>query len=571
MAVTKTASHTLSSGWVIFSVILTLLWFLPLDYRFLVKPDEGRYAEIAREMFVSGDWITPHLNGIKYFEKPAFQYWMTALFYSLFGVNEWTARLWSALSAFGTIWVMYFATARLFTVEIAKISCYILVGSPLFIAIGHINTLDMGVSFFMTIGLFAFLLSQSEKTPEPEKKYWLWLVWIVMGCAVLSKGLIGLVLPGFVLVVYMLLKRDFQLLLRLELIRGLGLFFLVTVPWFVLVSLKNPEFPHFFFIHEHFERFFTKVHRREGAWWYFFPILALGFLPWLMTLLDVFRLKISSLKETLTTRQFDPVLFLILWSVLIFFFFSISGSKLPSYILPIFPSLAVLTALKIEQYTWKKFAGIITLPLMISVIGLLVVNQYLPAQGRSPFEQNLYQDYSPWLVAACISFGLGGLQSLLCFYRQNKERAFIGLSLFVLIGVSCILQGHNSLAPLKSTYFLVEKIKPYYDLKQDETTPFFAVRTYEQTLPYYLGRTLTLVEFADEMAFGIKQEPQKWVPTLHAFKTIWLNQTRAFALLKPEEYAAFRKDNLPMNLIYQDDDRIIVTRHALTLLSQNVE
>ena len=157
----------------------------------------------------------------------------------------------------------------------------------------------------------------------------------------------------------------------------------------------------------------------------------------------------------------------------------------------------------------------------------------------------------------------------LCFYRQNKERALIGLSLLMLTSVSLILQGHNSLAPLKSTYFLVEKIKPYYDLNQDKTTPFFAVRTYEQTLPYYLGRTLTLVEFADEMAFGVQQEPHKWLPTIQKFKTVWLNETRAFALLTPTEYAQFQKENLPMSLIYQDDDRIIVTRQALTMLSKN--
>src|SRR5688572_27076256 len=121
----------------------TILWFGTLDYRKLVKPDEGRYAEIAREMAISGDWITPRLNGIKYFEKPPLQYWVTATAFKLFGVNEWTARLWTALSGFLTVLVVWWAGRRLYDAEVGLYAGAVLFSSIYFHLLGHVSTLDM--------------------------------------------------------------------------------------------------------------------------------------------------------------------------------------------------------------------------------------------------------------------------------------------------------------------------------------------------------------------------------------------------------------------------------------------
>ena len=243
-----------------------IVWFCNLGYRSLVRPDEGRYAEIAREMAVTGDWVTPRLNGIKYFEKPPLQYWATAAAYNAFGEHEWTARLWSALTGFFGVLMVGFAGMRLFGRRAGFFSALVLASSVLYAAIGHINTLDMGVTFCLTLGLLGFLLAQQGEQRTPETRLWMWLAWAAMGLAFLSKGLIGLVLPGATMVAYALIQRDLSFLKRLDPFAGVAIMLAIALPWIAAVSIANPEFPHFFFIHEHLERFLTRVHHRTAPW-----------------------------------------------------------------------------------------------------------------------------------------------------------------------------------------------------------------------------------------------------------------------------------------------------------------
>ena len=145
-----------------------IVWFCNLDYRHLVRPDEGRYAEISREMLANSDWITPRLNGIKYFEKPPLQYWMTATAYWLFGESEWTARLWTALTGFAGIVITGLAGARLFGRTAGFNAAVVLAGSFLYVGIGHVNTLDMGVTFWLSSALFGFLLAQDPQSTRAQ-------------------------------------------------------------------------------------------------------------------------------------------------------------------------------------------------------------------------------------------------------------------------------------------------------------------------------------------------------------------------------------------------------------------
>ena len=145
-----------------------VVWFGTLDYRKLIKPDEGRYAEIAREMAVSGDWITPRLNGIKYFEKPPLQYWATAAAFNLFGQDEWTARLWPGITGFLGVLLALYTGTKLFGPAAGGLAAMVLGTSLLYLFIGHINTLDMGVAFFLEAALCAFLLAQSSRRASPE-------------------------------------------------------------------------------------------------------------------------------------------------------------------------------------------------------------------------------------------------------------------------------------------------------------------------------------------------------------------------------------------------------------------
>jgi len=172
------------------------VWFCGLADRALGEPDEGRYAEVAREMLVSHDWITPQLNGFNFFDKPPLHYWATASAYMAFGVNPWSARLWCALTGLLAMAAMGWAGARLFGREAGGYAMAILGSSLLFAMGSHINTLDMGVAAFLTVGIACFLVAQFDPTAAPYRVWLNLLMWFALALAVLSKGLIGVVLPG---------------------------------------------------------------------------------------------------------------------------------------------------------------------------------------------------------------------------------------------------------------------------------------------------------------------------------------------------------------------------------------
>lgn len=544
---------TMQRGFILLLAAVLLIWFGSLDYRHLVKPDEGRYAEIPREMAASGDWLTPRLNDIKYFEKPALQYWATAGAYKLFGEHHWTARLWSALTGFLGIALIYFTGRRLWGAEAGLYAAAVLASSLLYVLIGHINTLDMGVTFFMGLSLASFLLAQRPAASADENWFWMWITWAGLAFSVLSKGLIGLVLPGAVLVLYTLIQRDWALWKRLHLVSGLALFLLISAPWFVAVSIANPEFFHFFFIHEHFERFLTKVHHRYQPWWDFIPILLLGILPWITVMFDALaRAWNGDLSEP---KAFKPQRFLLIWSVFIFLFFSASSSKLPSYILPIFPALALLIGVRLTQTPARTLFWMMV-PIAVLAVAAFLLSPFAVTRSSDEVPLELYREYAVWLAVAAFIWLAGSLAGLYLLRRERMTAGILAFSLSGMIFAQIVLTGHESLSPATSAWRVAQQIQPY--LKPD--APFYSVGMYEQTLPFYIKRTVTLVAHQDEMAFGLTQEPGKWLPTIADFEQAWRQQSYALAIMTPETYLQFKASGLPMQIIAQDTRRVVIKK-----------
>ena len=528
-----------------------LVWFCNLEYRKLVNPDEGRYAEIPREMVASGDWTTPRLNGIKYFEKPALQYWMTATAYSAFGEHHWTARLWSALTGFLSVLIVFFAGSRLFGAQVGWNAALVLGSSLLWVLIGHINTLDMGVSFLLSAAICAFCLAQHDATEERGRHRWMLAAWAALALAVLSKGLIGLVLPGAALAVFILLQRDWRLLGRLHLASGLTLYFALTVPWFVAVSIANPEFARFFFIHEHFERFLTKEHGRYQAVYYFVPVLLAGMLPWTMTLIDALARAWRSEPQ----QNFRPQRFLLVWAAVVFLFFSASSSKLVSYILPMFPALALLVGARLAQLSPRALAWQI-LPAALAGITLLAL---LPGVARFASREvpvELFNDYARWLAAAAGLQIAGILVGAWLAWRGKAAAALCVAALAGLVFAQLVLSGHESLSTANSAYHVAQKIKPL--LKPG--MPCYSVNTYDQSFQFYLQRTTTMVMYKDELAFGIEQEPGKFIAGFDAFETTWKADKEALALMSPDAYELYAGRGLPMRVVARDTRRIVVAK-----------
>ncbi|MGC2519049.1 MAG: glycosyltransferase family 39 protein [Burkholderiales bacterium] len=538
-------------SWVLLAVFAAG-WFCNLGYRHLVNPDEGRYAEIAREMVASGDWLTPRLNGFKYFEKPALQYWATAAAFTAFGENEWSARLWPGLTGFLGVLLVFYAGNRLFGPPAGVYAAAVAASSALYAFIGHVLTLDMAVTFFLSASVFGIALAQRDGAEAGARRRWMLAAWAAAALAVLTKGLIGIVLPVGAVGFYILVERDWKRLARLHIVSGGLLFLLIAAPWFIAVSRANPEFFHFFFIQEHFERFLTKEHGRYQPMWYFVPVLLAGMLPWTVSLVPaLWRSWVRSPGE-----KFQPQRFLLLWAVVVFAFFSVSDSKLASYVLPIFPALALL----IGRYLAHAGKGVaLGQAILAAAVGLgtaLAAPQAMRlAEPVLPAE--LLAGYVPWLVAAGTALLAGAAIAVWLDARGRPAASALSLAFGALVSVQLGLSGHEQLSPAYSAYHSVRKIRD--QLKPD--APFYVVNTFDHTLPFYLGRTVTMVSYKDELAKAIGWEPQKFLPDTAAFARAWEADREAFAMFDPNDLAVFLKAHpVPMQVIARDPRRVIVKK-----------
>jgi 4-amino-4-deoxy-L-arabinose transferase-like glycosyltransferase len=532
-------------------ICVSVIWFSNLEYRTLIKPDEGRYAEIPREMVSSGDWVTPRLNALKYFEKPPLQYWATATAYTVFGEHQWTSRLWAGLTGFAGLFLVWFTGRRLFDMASANYAAMILSSSMLYVMMSHINTLDMGVTFFITLGIFSFMLGQQENIPAKTSRNWMLLAWAGLALAVLSKGLMGIILPGTAVFIYCLVRRDFTVLKRMHCMAGLAVFMAICAPWFYLVMKANPEFFEKFFIYEHYTRFTTKELGRYQPWYYFVPVLLIGALPWTLVLFDA----LLRSGQPVSQNKFNPPLFLLIWTVFIYIFFSISDSKLPSYLLPMFPAFALLIGHQIATMREKLLFWYI-LPVVPFAVLLQVAGFNAGWFASTPNQMALYPHYSIWLVSASIIWLAGLTGGMALLWRGQKFVAVLLIAMTTLLSIQIGVSGYNTIARERSAKHIAEAIRT--EVTPD--IPFYSVKTYEQTLPFYLKRTFTLVEYQDEMGFGIKQQPTLWIPTIEAFATVWAAQPRALAIMQVSTYPQLQQLGFKMKIIFADTQHIVVKK-----------
>jgi 4-amino-4-deoxy-L-arabinose transferase-like glycosyltransferase len=397
--------------------------------------------------------------------------------------------------------------------------------------------------------LFFLLALRDDARP---RNAWMLAAWASAALAVLSKGLIGIVLPGGVLAAYVLLQRDWRLPGRLRWGWGLAVFLAIAAPWFLLVQRANPEFAQFFFIHEHFARYASETHRRSGAWWYFLPVLAFAMLPWLPCLP---RALAGGWREGPMQGHRHPRRFLTLWAVLIFLFFSVSGSKLQSYILPIVPALALLIAHAIKAapprtLLWNAAT------MGIAALAILAYAPHLTAHASQTTPASLYALYVPWLQAAGAAGVLCALLAAWASVRGRRDAAMTAISAGMLATTLLAALGHNTLSPSFSAVSLSRQIQ----LHLEKAVPFYSVLDYDQALPFYTKRTMTLVAFADEMAFGLQQEPQLWISNLPDFMRAWRGHPQALAVMTQATYAKLKNEGLPMQMIGHDTRRVAVKK-----------
>ena len=549
-----TASAPAATSWAFAGLVLLVLgvvWFGMLGTRVLIHPDEGRYASLSLEMARSGDWVTPRLNGLPYFEKPALQYWIGALAFMALGVSEFSARLWPGVAGFLAVLTVGFTAGRLWGRE-SGIRAAAIAASMTWIELNsHFLTLDAGLTLFLTIALCAVLLANTGGPAPRARRRWIWLAWGAMAAAVLSKGLVGLVIPGAVLVLVSLWRRDASWWRGMHWISGLLIFLAIAAPWFVLVSLRNPGFAEFFFVHEHFARYLSDVHRREGAWWYYLPLLAAGMLPWTGALPWLF-----AGKETAGgAAAISPRHVLLTWSIFVLLFFSASGSKLPSYILPMFPALALLIALLVRDARPVTLQRHLLLPALLWACAALASTQSArfasittPVEVLAPLASALRLGAVLVLASCAVAWW---------WLRGNGvTAAVLSLALGHAMAIALVLQAHDGYGQLKSAAALAAALPPSIT----PATPVYAVRDYDQTLPFYLRRDVTLVDFEDEFALGEQREPERWIKTLDEFVRRWQSAPQAAAYMGAATWVELHQRGLPMRIVFQDPRRVVVVK-----------
>ena len=545
-------SSALHPGKILLLVIIYgLLWFGTLNYRHLIPSDEGRYAEIAREMLVTGDWITPRYNGYKYFEKPPLQAWATAAAFQLFGIGDWQARLWTALTGFLTILLVGFTGARIYNARAGWLAAVVLASSPMWIISGHFNSLDMGLSSFLVAALCSLLIAQTSHNKNSSRN-WIWACWTFMALATLSKGVIGAAIPAMVFVAYSISTWDWKIWTRLRLFSGSILFLAITAPWFVLVAQRNPEFLEFFFIHEHLQRFTQDAHSRTGPIYYFVPLLLMGILPWFLQIPGAIAQAWSERR-----REFSAGWLLVCWFVVIFAFFSASHSKLPGYIIPVFPALALIIGNRLDRLL--GLTNTMALPWKLQTLGFALLGCvgffFLDAIGKQarPDEIEAYAQYVYWVITALaalvISSAYAAWQS-----KRNGMQSIVSFACGFFLCAIIAGTGHETLGRAVSGIDLVERVK----VSIPEKVNFYSVRLLDHTVPFYLGRTMIMVESPDELEFGVNQEPQLWMPSLDTFIARWQEDQTAYALMVPEQFDALKAQNFPMQEVDRDSRRVIV-------------
>ncbi|MGB5428019.1 MAG: phospholipid carrier-dependent glycosyltransferase [Gammaproteobacteria bacterium] len=530
--------------------VAAIIWFTQLGYRDLIEPDEGRYAEIPREMVATGDWVTPRLNGFKYFEKPVLQYWATAMAYTLFGDNTTTARLWPALTGFlGALWAGFLGL-RLYGRSAGFYAFLITLSGLLYFVDGHYLLLDMSLAVFLFAGVGCLVLAQRSRDDAAILRNWMLAGWTALALATLSKGLIGVVLPAATVVVYSLWARDWVLWRQLHIVKGLAVFLLVTAPWFIAVSLANPEFPQFFFIHEHLQRYTSTVHEREGAYWYFVPVFLLGIFPWVAVALK------SLLRPGFSSRSpgmagFDAERFLWSFALVVFVFFSAGQSKLPSYILPMMPVVAILAGRKLATEGYHRVDAWL---LAIMALALLLTGWQIELLASDSISADMYLAYRPWIFAGAGLYVVAALLANLVPRLRTTHIAAVGL--LALLAAQVVLLGFQSLAASRSSNELARAIRA----NVPEGTEIFALASYPQSLAFYMKQTLTLVIVTDEMKMGIQQEPDRWIGSEAEFLARWAAADQAVAVFRDHDLEKYMPLLEPARIIYSGPRRAAVIK-----------
>ena len=500
-------------------LLLVAVWFEPPG-SWLAEPDEPRYAEIPREMLATHDFVVPRLNGVPYFEKPPLLYWANAASFAVLGETPFAARLPTRLAGLGTTLLVLFAVGRLWGHRAGLFAAVFFLVSPFAFTFSRLNLTDGVLTFFFTATLVAGYETLQARARGRSTVALSALTGALAAGAFLSKGLIGIVLPGAILFFWCLATRRLPTLSAFLLGPAVPAFLVLVLPWLWLAERRVPGFLHFFFIHEHFQRFATPISSRPGPIYYFVLVFVGGFIPCLSFFFRGLRPM---------GRDHPHALFFLIWFAVVFVFFSLSRSKLSPYLFPAFPPAAAFAARGLlRDGPSGRGWGIAAVLSGILPVAAIAIPSVRAATGEA----------HAWPLAL---LGAGGLVlgAVVCFAARRREEA----ALAALASGWAVL--YLVLALLWPRTALARDIRDLALAAKSAAVPgalIVSYKTYVQTFPWVLKSIVPLADHTGELEdWWLPPERRKEIfwPR-EDFWRRWRSGERLVVLLRKRDAEEFR-------------------------------
>lgn len=458
----------------------------------LVDPDEGRYGSVSVQMWQSGNWIVPYVNGAVFLDKPILSYWLQAIALSIFGLSNWSLRFFPAVSAVAAVLGVYWAARTIFSRRAGWLAATILATSPLFFGIGHFANMDMEVASFVTLSICCVWVAFHKVPGQVCTKLMLW-AYFFSALAFLTKGLLGWAFPALILLLYVAVERKWSLLKKIAFGWGLLINLVVCLPWLIAIQIKQPWFFHYFFIYQQFDRFVGVTFNQQQPVWFYIELVAGGMLPWTFWMLQALGNRLRLVFKKSPERS--AVVFVLIWFFLILAFFSIPASKLPGYIAPALPPMALLLAGYLDSAFQKgKTRGMQVGAGLVIVfwVGLAITLFLMPPA----LDQHLLVSVEGERVLLGFISSVSVILAVVWLWRKKYTWLVFQTAVFMVAFNWTALLLLPKL-PINTLQSLYEKTAPY----MTPSTKVVSFLTYYQALPiYYRHPVYVVADWTDPQA-----------------------------------------------------------------------
>jgi len=505
-----------TSFWLV-AIITIIIVFFNLGGVPLLDPDEPVYAETPKEMFAFNEFVSPRIYGEYWYDKPPMFYWLVAISYKIFGVNEFAARFPSAILAVACILAVYLSGRRLFNERAGMAGALVLATSIEYFYLGKAAVTDITLLFFLSVSLLSFI----------EKRYY--TAYLFAGLATLTKGPIGLLFPGGIIFFYLLATRNWSQLKSMKIFSGLLIYAIVATPWYVIMyNIHGSIFIDTFLGFHNITRFTSPEHPESVQWYYYLPVLILGFFPWTAIMLQSMWTSL-----TRSRNNFSVLLFLNIWALFIFIFFTISQTKLVSYILPMYPPLAMIAGWYID-YLWTSHTKPTSWAIVLGILTVVFTGGMLMGIQAMPILQN-------GIHIILIIFILMIL--FVIYFAWNKRSSYVfWTQIIAMILFSMVL--FAILFPLAAPNFTTKNISQEFTAQYDGISPVYIIKFLHPGFTFYTNVYGTELKIGDDLNQSIQE-----------------NQ-RAYFVIRQSDYNLLTEESRQLVTILSNvDDKVLLLKN----------